>query len=165
MSSLFFPRSSDFISRNNSPFSILFLILSGGCPDSYTLSGGCPDSYTSVQQRILHPEDHSLRPFSSNFDEEAGLPFGWKDYLELVDWAGREIKPGKRGSIPTNTPPVLTRLGMDAAPVLDYLSRIEKQPFRALGPVSLLRAFAHSVGQRFVKGLAVGRRLCPEPTI
>ena len=119
--------------------------------------------YTSVQQRILHPEDHSLRPFAANFDEEAGIPFGWKDYLELVDWAGREIKPGKRGSIPTNTPPLLTRLGMDAAPVLDYLSRMEKQPFRALGPVSLLRAFAHSVGQRFVKGLAVGRRLCPEP--
>ena len=118
--------------------------------------------YTSVQQRILHPEDHSLRPFAANFDEEAGLPFSWKDYLELVAWAGREIKPGKRGSIPTNTPPLLTRLGMDAAPVLDYLSQMEKQPFRALGPVSLLRAFAHSVGQRFVKGLALGRMLCPE---
>ncbi len=118
--------------------------------------------YTSVQQRILQPEDHSLRPFASNFDDEAGMPFGLKDYLELVDWAGREIKPGKKGYIPANTPPLLTRLGMDAAPVLAYLSQMEKQPFRALGPVSLLRAFAHSVGQRFVKGLAVGRRLCPE---
>ena len=118
--------------------------------------------YTSIQQRILQPEDDSLRPFASNVDEEACLPFGCQEYLELVDWAGREIKPGKRGSIPANTPPLLTRLRMDVAPVLAYLSQMEKQPFRALGPVSLLRAFAHSVGQRFVKGLAVGRRLCPE---
>ena len=121
--------------------------------------------YTSVQQRILQPEDHSLRPFTSNIDDEAGIPFGLKDYLELVDWAGREIKPGKKGYIPANTPPLLTRLGMDAAPVLDYLSQMEKQPFKALGPVSMLRAFAHSVGQRFVKGQALGRRLCPEPKI
>ena len=33
----------------------------------------------------------------------------------------------------------------------------------ALGPVSMLRAFAHSVGRRFIKGLEEGRRLCPEP--
>ncbi len=118
--------------------------------------------FTSVQQRIFHPEDGSLQPFAATADAAFKIPFGLKDYLELVDWAGREIKPGKKGFIPANTPPLLTRLGMDAAPVLDYLSRTEKQPFGALGPVSKLRAFAHSIGQQFVKGLAVGRRLCPE---
>ncbi len=119
--------------------------------------------YTSVQQRILHPEDESLRPFAATTGDAFGIPFGLKDYLELVDWAGREIKLGKRGYIPANTPPLLARLGMDAAPVLDYLSRTEKQPFGVLGPVSLLRAFANSVGQCFVKGLDIGRKLCPEP--
>ncbi len=118
--------------------------------------------FTSVQQRILHPEDESLQPFAETADDAFGIPFRLKGYLELVDWAGREIKAGKRGFISANTPPLLTRLGMDAAPVLDYLSRTEKQPFSALGPVSMLRAFAHSIGQRFVKGQAVGRRLCPE---
>jgi hypothetical protein len=91
-----------------------------------------------------------------------GLPFGLKDCLELVDWAGREIKHNKKGYIPVNTPPLLTRLHMDAAPVLNYLSRTEKLPVAALGPVSLLRAFAHSVGQHFVKGQTIGRALCPE---
>ncbi len=85
----------------------------------------------------------------------------WK-YSEVVDWAGREISPGKRGFIPADTPPILARLGMDAAPVLDYLSRKEKQSYGALGPVSMLRAITRSIGQRFVKGQAVGRRLCPE---
>ncbi len=118
--------------------------------------------FTSVQQRILHPEDGSLQPFAATTDGAFAIPFRLKDYLELVDWAGREINPGKKGFIPANTPPLLTRLGMDAAPVLDYLCRKEKQPYGALGPVSRLRAFAHSIGQQFVKGLAVGRRLCPE---
>ena len=118
--------------------------------------------FTSIQQRILHPEDESLRPLAASADDAAGIPFSLKDYLELVDWAGREIKPGKRGFIPASSPPLLARLGMDAVPVLDYLSRKEKQSYVALGPVSMLRAFAHSIGQRFVKGQAVGRRLCPE---
>jgi hypothetical protein len=32
----------------------------------------------------------------------------------------------------------------------------------AIGPVSMLRAFAASVGRKFVKGHVLGKRLCPE---
>jgi REP element-mobilizing transposase RayT len=118
--------------------------------------------FTSIQERILHPQNSTLRPFAEQANDDVGLPFGLKDYLELVDWAGREIKHNKKGYIPVNTPSLLTRLHMDAAPVLNYLSRTEKLPVAALGPVSLLRAFAHSVGQHFVKGQSIGRALCPE---
>lgn len=120
--------------------------------------------FTSIQERILHPESSSLRPFAEQANDDVGLPFSLKDYLELVDWAGREMKHHKKGYIPANTPPLLTRLHMDAAPVLNYLVRTEKLPVSVLGPVSLLRAFAHSVGQHFVKGQAIGRALCPERT-
>ncbi|GMR15038.1 MAG: transposase [Gammaproteobacteria bacterium] len=118
--------------------------------------------YTSIQERILQPEDSCLRPFVEQSDDDSGIPFALKDYLELVDWGGREIKHNKRGYIPAHTPPILTRLGMDTAPVLDYLSRTERPNFGALGPVSMLRAFAQSIGQRFVKGQAFGEQLCPE---
>jgi len=118
--------------------------------------------YTSIQERILQPEDSCLRPFAEQSDDDLGIPFGLKDYLELVDWGGREIKNNKRGYIPARTPPILTRLGMDTAPVLDYLSRTKRPSFGALGPVSMLRAFAQSIGQRFVKGQAFGKQLCPE---
>ena len=118
--------------------------------------------FTSIQERILHPQNSSLRPFAEQANDDMGIPFSLNDYLELVDWAGREIKHNKKGYIPANTPLLLTRLHMDAAPVLNYLSRTEKQSITALGPVSLLRAFAHSVGQHFVKGQSIGRALCPE---
>jgi hypothetical protein len=116
--------------------------------------------YTSVQERILHPEENSLRPFTSQ--EADGLPFKLKDYLELVDWAGREVKGHKRGYIPAHVPPILERLKMDAEPVLDYLARDDIPSLGAMGPVSMLKTFAQSVGRKFVKGHAFGNRLCPE---
>jgi len=116
--------------------------------------------YTSIQERIDHPGNSCLRPFSQK--KEDGIPFKLKDYLELVDWGGREIKRNKRGYIPAHAPPILVRLNMDAAPVLGYLAKDDIPSFGALGPVSMLKTFAASVGRKFVKGHAFGNRLCPE---
>jgi REP element-mobilizing transposase RayT len=116
--------------------------------------------YTSIQERINHPKITRLAPFADQGGD--GIPFNLKDYLELVDWGGREIKRNKRGYISAKAPPILLRLKMDAAPVLDYLAKDDLPSFGALGPVSMLRAFAKSVGRRFVKGHMFGGRLCPE---
>ena len=45
---------------------------------------------------------------------------------------------------------------------VDYLSKEDCPAFGALGPVAMLKAFAKSVGRSFVKGHALGDRLCPE---
>jgi len=118
--------------------------------------------YTSVQERINHPETNDLRPLVEG--ENDSLPINLKDYLELVDWGGREVKCNKRGYIPANAPPILARLRMDAAPVLDYLAKDDVPSLGALGPVHKLRAFAKSVGRKFIKGHVIGNRLCPERT-
>ena len=44
--------------------------------------------YTSVQERILHPENSILRPFAGQADNHTGIPVKLEDYLELVDWGG-----------------------------------------------------------------------------
>jgi REP element-mobilizing transposase RayT len=116
--------------------------------------------YTSIQERVKQPQSGYLRPFEEK--EENGIPFKLKDYLELVDWAGREIKLNKRGYIPASAPPILVRLQMGAAPVLDYLAKDDPPSTSALGPISKLRVFAASVGRKFVKGHVLGNRLCPE---
>lgn len=117
--------------------------------------------YTSIQERIVHPLEKTLRPFDPDA-AAAGLPFTLQDYLELVDWAGREIKRGKRGFIPASTPLIMVRLNMQSSPVLAYLQHSEKFAPVAIGAVSALRQFAHSMGRRFVKGLSLGKSLCPE---
>jgi len=86
--------------------------------------------YTSVKQRskqakqsvksmtnpnhIKHqPKD--LMPFVGNprMNMPKGLPFALKDYLELVDWTGRQVRANKRGSISSAIPPLLERMGME----------------------------------------------------
>ena len=115
--------------------------------------------YTSIQERIEHPESNGLAPFSGQGE---AIPFKLKDYLELVDWGGREVKRNKRGYIPASTPSILVRLNMKASPVLNYLAKDDLPSTGALGPVSKLRSFAASVGRKFVKGHLLGDRLCPE---
>jgi hypothetical protein len=51
---------------------------------------------------------------------------------------------------------------MGAAPVLDYLAKDGFASIGAIEPVSLLKVFARSIGQKFIKGHVFGGRLCPE---
>ena len=62
--------------------------------------------YTSVQERINHPGTDYLKPFKEQ--AENSIPFKLNDYLELVDWGGRQVKRNKRGYIPASVPPILT---------------------------------------------------------
>ena len=77
--------------------------------------------YTSIQERISHPDSDSISKLDPN--SVNAIPIKLEDYLELVDWGGREIKHNKRGYIPADTPPILRRLNMDTGPVLDYLAK------------------------------------------
>ena len=122
--------------------------------------------YTSVQERIKHRDSGDsgdsgcLAPFSDQGSDT--IPFNLIDYLELVDWGGREVKCNRRGYIPASVPPILVSLNMNASQVLKYLAKDDLPSSGVLGPVSMLRAFATSVGRKFVKGHVLGDRLCPE---
>ena len=120
--------------------------------------------YTSIQERIRQPDRHGLYAMIDHASVSEGLPFSLKDYLEFVDWAGRSIRHGKQGAIPDAQPPILQRLHMDAAPILDYLSKKEELPFHAIGPVVRLRTMAKSLGMNFLRGISFGARLCPSVT-
>lgn len=118
--------------------------------------------YTSVQDRIAHPNTSQLMAFSHKSDDEDRIPFPLKDYLELVDWSGRAIRSDKKGYIPKNTPPILSRLGMAPGELLDYLQTKPDTFNYALGPVSALRNMAQSLGLSFLRGITLARALCPQ---
>ncbi|MFN9720931.1 MAG: hypothetical protein ACK58L_19725 [Planctomycetota bacterium] len=44
------------------------------------------------------------------------------EYLQLLDWTGRQLKPGRRRAIPKSAPPILDRL--DLSPEL-WLHAVE----------------------------------------
>ena len=85
--------------------------------------------YTSIQDRILRLRENdgadiiersvpALMPFSEDFHAQppvAQVPYGLRDYLELVDWQGRHTHPGKKGLIPATTPRLLISLRLNEA--------------------------------------------------
>jgi hypothetical protein len=44
------------------------------------------------------------------------------EYLQLLDWTARQTAPGKRGSTPAETPPVLARLNLSPAAWCELVS-------------------------------------------
>jgi hypothetical protein len=66
-------------------------------------------------------------------------------YLELLDWTGRQIRKGKCGSIPRHLAPILTRIGLDSHSWCDLVKRFGKVFKRAAGTAEHL---ADEAGRR-----------------
>ena len=85
-----------------------------------------------------------LMPFADQKADnpERAIPYEIQDYLELVDWSGRAVIEGKRGSIPENLPPILERLKIDPAAYIKFINRSEKNRFgNFIGPVEAMRTW------------------------
>ncbi|EOD79355.1 Mobile element protein [Grimontia indica] len=88
--------------------------------------------YTSVKTRIEALKNDQVNAdglyvFAGypRKDQPAGIPFRLLDYLELVDWTGRQLRDGKRGQIDDKLPPLLERLGIESSLWLRTASNIE----------------------------------------
>lgn len=82
------------------------------------------------------------------------------EYLAVLDWTGRQLRPGKRGRI-TGPPPEALAKATGEAPVrwADRVSGIESDYWRAVGSVGALLERAQAMGQCWLKGLGIARRL------
>ena len=82
--------------------------------------------YTSVAERIskakeskspneIEAQPTTLFPFttSDHLSAPKGIQYRLTDYLELVDYTGRQIKKGKTGDIDLRLPNILLRLGIE----------------------------------------------------
>lgn len=110
--------------------------------------------HTSVSKRIEAIDDREpgpLLPLSSSI-EAPPLALGLLDYLEVVDWTGRAVKPGKRGAIAAKAPPVLMQLGLEAREWRLQVLAVESRYWRAVGTVEALLAKAQLIGQCWLKG-------------
>ena len=103
-----------------------------------------------------------LMPFADQAPEnhERAIPYESRDYLELVDWSGRAVIEGKRGSIPENLPPILERLKIDPASYVKFINRSEKTRFgNFIGPLEKMRDLAERFGKSFLKGQTAAAQL------
>ena len=75
--------------------------------DSTAVAAGETSETEDVVERVS--------PSASMKSDRFLSPLSIEDYLDLLDWTVRQVVPGKRGSTPNTLPPVLARLGLDAA--------------------------------------------------
>jgi len=120
----------------------------------FSNTGGRKNSYWKLPAFLSGQRTH-LQGVATD-----SIPYELRDYLELVDWTGRAIAPGKKGTIPESLPPILQRLKLNPDKYLRFIRRHQKSRFgNFIGPVGKMRELAEHFQQKFQRGQAVAARL------
>lgn len=82
-----------------------------------------------------------------------------RQYIELVDFTGRQIRPAKPGSIAEHEPSALRRLGLDARYWTGPVQGIGSGYWRIVGSVEAMIERAQAAGQSWMKGIGYARSL------
>jgi REP element-mobilizing transposase RayT len=119
--------------------------------------------HTSIQQRIENARcdpnilTRPLLPTSGSLLR--CLPIHMRDYLDLVDWTGRQLREKKRGSIPIDVPHILLSVDPGSKRWVTRVKAIGSSYWRVVGDVQDLVAIAERIGQRWIKGLGLAKRI------
>jgi len=100
-----------------------------------------------------------LMPFDATGRMAAAIPFGFDDYLELVDTTGRVIREDKRGYIPGETPKILERLNIDPEQFIATAARMLDLFSTAIGTPEHLTAHCVARNVAFLRGMGAARAL------
>ncbi len=120
--------------------------------------------HTSAKQRMTKiaanssAGDRSLAPVAG-LHGFGVLSMSQADYLALVDFTGRQIRPDKRGAITGPPPAALRRLGYGSDRWTRQVMAVGSSFNRAVGQVQSLVEKAVEIGQFWLRGVSVARAL------
>lgn len=86
------------------------------------------------------------------------LSIGLGDYLDLLDWTGRQIRTGKRGSMPDHLQPLMDRLGISSEMWVDCVVNFRKWFRSSVGRPKSMEAAAEAKGQNRAISITSARR-------
>lgn len=122
--------------------------------------------HTSIKRRIkkaktvtspnhIRQQPSELLAFVGNprANMPKGLPFRLQDYIELVDWTGRQVRENKRGVIHSQLPSIIDRIGIDHDRWLNVATHFEAKFKGLVGRCALVRNTAAQFGQHHVVGV------------
>jgi REP element-mobilizing transposase RayT len=114
--------------------------------------------HTSVLAR-MEGRDQTLAPMADrqgtmNTKQPFVLPIRHQEYLQLVDWTGRQLHPAKRGRVSSRSPPIVERLVKSTTRSWTHEMRhLTRHYVRAIGSYVSLTAYRDQLGQTRLKGL------------
>jgi hypothetical protein len=79
------------------------------------------------------------------------------DYLQLLDWTGRQVRRGKRGAIPSTVAPILKRLRIASDTWVDIVVNFSRWFRQAAGRAESLAGEAARRGRRWLHGTSRSR--------
>lgn len=91
------------------------------------------------------------------------LPMRFSDYLELLDWTGRQVRTDKSGEIPQELAPILERLQMSGESWLNLVHEFRRKFRRAAGTPASLMKEAQKRGCQKMHGIVHSRAIFDPP--
>ena len=86
------------------------------------------------------------------------LPMGLGDYLQLLDWTGRQIRSGKRGAMLQNLAPLFERLGISTELWVDCVVNFRKWFRSSVGRPKSMQSAAETRGQNRAISISSARK-------
>ncbi len=125
--------------------------------------------HTSAKRRLANIEKSPAQSRLA-LGPIAGIPgrgvlgLNLAEYLQLLDWTGRQLHPGKLGAIRGPAPPALAKFGPQAQHWTRQVQAVGSDFHRAIGSVEQLIAKASAMGQRWLQGIGAARGLAASET-
>jgi len=120
--------------------------------------------FTSIQTR-LEQTSSIMKPLLLAFAGDAHkdnnpehIPYNIIEYIQLVDWTGRQMKAGKRGYIPEKVPPILARLNINTAAWIKNCDGLERQYHRVIGSAAHMIEFCEKFKLQRVVGITAAKQ-------
>jgi len=89
------------------------------------------------QQTLIHFNLplKALAPFkeTDTAEDQKGIPFAFKDYVQLVDYTRKMIRNDNRGFIPDHFPPILKRIQFDPKQWIECSTQFEQHFYQRFG--------------------------------
>ena len=107
--------------------------------------------------------NHKILPGRQDLQRRASnkgcLAIGLGDYLQLVDWTGRQIRSDKRGAMPANLEPLFERLGISTETWVDCVVNFRKWFRSSVGRPKSMEAAAESRGHNRAISINSARKI------
>lgn len=119
--------------------------------------------HTSVKQRIADANhdrrmlDQRMMPMAGSIGRVASVTTA--DYLELLEWTGRQLAPGKKGKITNDTPSLLKTLKHRPERWATRVKAVGSGYWRVIGEVGDMIEIAKRLEQSWLKGIGLATRL------
>ena len=102
-------------------------------------------------------QDKWLAPLSNKDNPKGYLNMTFEEYLSLIDWTGRCLAEGKKGTIPSELSPILERLKISEVDFTDRMKSFCKKFHRVIAREDKLEEVALTQGSRWIQGVVSAR--------